>query len=105
MKKLLILVIASLLAPLYGVSSAFAQQTAPTLSEQTLRDTQRSGSLYDQSGGGLNVMQLIHNANLRGNTTFEQFQSRQQENLNEAIETFRKRNSSELKIDFSRLTN
>jgi hypothetical protein len=104
MKKLLLLAIASLLLPLSGVGSASAQ-TAPTLSEQTLKETQRSGSLYDQSGGGLNVMQLIHNANLRGNTTPEQFQSRQQENLNEAVEAFRKRNSSELKIDFSRQAN
>ncbi len=97
MKKTLLFAIALLLAPLQVI----AQPAAPTLSEQTLRETQRSGSLYDQSGGGLNVMQLIHNANLRGNTTPEQFQSRQQENLDEAIEAFRKRNSAELKIDFS----
>jgi len=105
MKKLLLLVIAVCLAPLCAVGSVTAQQTAPTLSEQTLRETQRAGSLYDQSGGGLNVMQLIHNANLRGNTTPEQFQSRQEENLNEAVDAFRKRNSSELKIDLSRQSN
>lgn len=98
MKKILVLsAIATVLFP-------FASSASPNLSDQTLKETQQAGSLYDQ-GGGLNVMQLIHNANLRGQTTPEQFQSRQKESLEEAIESFRKRNNTELKIDFSRQSN
>jgi hypothetical protein len=98
MKKILVLsAIATVLFP-------FASSASPNLSDQTLKETQQAGSLYDQ-GGGLSVMQLIHNANLRGQTTPEQFQSRQKESLDEAIESFRKRNNTELKIDFSRQSN
>lgn len=84
--------------------ATFAQPPAPTLSEQTLRDADRdrgsSRSLYDQ-GGGFNVMQLLHNANLKGNSTPEQFQQRQDESLNDAVNSFRRQRPSELKIDFS----
>jgi hypothetical protein len=89
---------------LIGVSETLAQPSAPTLSEQTLRDAEKergaSRSLYDQ-GGGFNVIQLIHNANLRGNTTPEQFQQRQNESLDEAINALRRQRSGELNVDFS----
>ncbi|MFN3926686.1 MAG: hypothetical protein ACK4QL_05045 [Pseudanabaenaceae cyanobacterium] len=81
---------------------ALAQSTASTLSEQTLRETDRRSGMYDQSGGGLNVMQLIHNANLRGNTTPEEFNRRQSESLDEAVEAFRKRRTTEVKLEFNR---
>jgi hypothetical protein len=97
--------IALLLPSLFvGVNEILAQPPAPTLSEQTLRDADRdrgsSRSLYDQ-GGGFNVIQLIHNANLRGNTTPEQFQQRQDESLDSAIDSLRRQRSSELNINFS----
>jgi lipopolysaccharide export LptBFGC system permease protein LptF len=105
MKTYLVLLVSIASVGLGQIPQVIAQQTAPTLSEQTLRDTERSrgasGSLYDQSGGGLNVMQLIHNANLRGNTTEQEFRNRQNENLDSAVDSFRKQRNSEIKIEFT----
>jgi|GEM_PF-615946 len=81
-------------------SQAFSQvNTAPTLSEQTLRDAQQQErSPMSIGGSNLNIMQLINNINLAGGKSPEQFRSEQSESLNEAVDNFRKQQRREIKI-------
>jgi hypothetical protein len=89
-----------LLIALLGSSSLFAvcsfsasAQTVPTTSttpsQQALQETQDSRSLYSVGNSNLNVMQLIHNANLLNGRSPEQFNSDQAESFNEAVQQFR----------------
>lgn len=73
-------------------SQALSQvNTAPTLSEQTLRDAQQQErSPMSVGGSNLNIMQLINNINLAGGKSPEQFRSEQSESLNEAVNKDRK---------------
>lgn len=98
--KFTVLCLGGLTASLGLAYPAVAQQTAPTLSEQTLRESNQNRSIYEQ-GGGLNIMQLIHNANLRGNTTSEEFRSRQNETIDSAVEAFRKRRQNPVQIQIA----
>jgi hypothetical protein len=68
-------------------------QTVPTTSitpaQQALQDTQDTRSLYSVGNSNLNVMQLIHNANLLNGRSSEQFNNDQAESLNDAVKNFR----------------
>ena len=81
-------------------SQALSQvNTAPTLSEQTLRDAQQQErSPLSVGGSNLNIMQLINNINLAGGKSPEQFQAEQSESLNEAVNTYREQQRREIKI-------
>ncbi|PZU95824.1 MAG: hypothetical protein DCE90_11775 [Pseudanabaena sp.] len=81
-------------------SSAIAQvNTAPTLSEQTLREAQQQerGSL-SVGGSNVNLLQLINQINLAGGRSPEQFSKDQNESFDEAVSTFRKQQQREIKI-------
>jgi hypothetical protein len=72
--------------------SAVAQTvptTSTTPSQQAIQETQDSRSLYSVGNSNLNVMQLIHNANLLNGRSSEQFNSDQSESFNDAVKNFR----------------
>jgi hypothetical protein len=72
--------------------SAVAQTvttTQTTQSQQALQETQDSRSLYSAGNSNLNVMQLIHNANLLNGRSPEQFNNDQAESMNDAVLQFR----------------
>ncbi len=90
-KFLIALLGSSALLAASGLSAA--AQTAPTTSttpaQQALQETQDTRSLYSVGNSNLNVMQLIHNANLLNGRSPEQFNSDQAESFNDAVKNFR----------------
>ena len=91
-RKLLIALLgSSALLAASGLSAV--AQTVPTTSttpaQQALQETQDSRSLYSVGNSNLNVMQLIHNANLLNGRSSEQFNNDQAESLNDAVKNFR----------------
>jgi hypothetical protein len=90
-KFLIALLGSSALLAISGLSAV--AQTVPTTSttpaQQALQETQDSRSLYSVGNSNLNVMQLIHNANLLNGRSSEQFNSDQAESLNDAVNNFR----------------
>ncbi len=94
-------------AAIFIPTGAIAQiNNAPTLSEQTLRDTQQQekGAL-SVGGSNLNLLQLINNINLAGGKSPEQFRANQAESLDEAVSTFRDKQRREIKISIPTTTN
>ena len=85
---------------MFAASGAIAQiNTAPTLSEQTLRDSQQQEkSPLSVGGGNLNILQLINNLNLANNKSPEQFRASQDESLDETISTYMNQQRREVKI-------
>jgi hypothetical protein len=81
-------------------AEAIAQvNSAPTLSEQTLRDArQQEQSPLSIGGSNLNIMQLINNINLAGGKSPEQFSSEQSESLDDAVQNFRNQQRRDIKI-------
>jgi len=79
---------------------------APTLSEQTLRDTQQQerGAL-SVGGSNLNLLQLINNINLAGGKSPEQFRANQAESLDDAVSNYRDQQRREIKISIPTTTN
>jgi hypothetical protein len=62
------------------------------LSQQTLNEfsrTNRSNYSIDGSDSGLNFTDIIHNHNLFGGTTPDQFRSKNSKSINSTIEEFR----------------
>lgn len=81
-------------------TGAIAQiNTAPTLSEQTLRETQQQerGSL-GIAGSNVSLLQLINNINLAGGKTPEKFRADQAESFDEAVSNFRNQQRREVKF-------
>ena len=94
-------------AAMFIPTGAIAQvNNAPTLSEQTLRDTQQQerGAL-SVGGSNLNLLQLINNINLAGGKSPEQFRANQAESLDDAVSTFRDQQRREIKISIPTTTN
>ncbi|MEE3716519.1 hypothetical protein V2H45_07160 [Tumidithrix elongata RA019] len=84
-----------------GMGRVEAQTTpgATTLSDQTLKDGQQlGGSAYTITGSNLNLMQLIHNAQLNGGRSSDQFREEQNDSLNSAVEGFKAQRNQELKL-------
>jgi hypothetical protein len=92
--------ISSLALATTSAAVAIAQvNTAPTLSEQTLRDSQQQEkSPLSVGGGNLNILQIINNLNLSGGRSPEQFRANQEESLDETITNFRSQQRREVKI-------
>ena len=90
-KFLIILLGSSALLAASGLSAV--AQTVPTTSitpsQQALQETQGSQSLYSAGNSNLNVMQLIHNANLLNGRSSEEFNNDQAESFNDAVKNFR----------------
>jgi hypothetical protein len=90
-KFLITLLSSSALLVTSGLSAS--AQTVPTTSttpaQQAIQETQDSRSLYSVGNSNLNVMQLIHNANLLNGRSSEQFNSDQAESFNDAVKNFR----------------
>ncbi len=105
-KKLLGIAISSSALCLFTVSGALAQNSDTTdartpLSQQALRELQDSRSLYSTGSNGLNVMQLIHNANLTGGKSTTEFSTEQSEALNDAAKEFRQQQRQKLGLPTS----
>ncbi|CAN1213022.1 hypothetical protein TUMEXPCC7403_22655 [Tumidithrix helvetica PCC 7403] len=83
-----------------GVGRVAAQTTgATTLSDQTLKDNQQAGgSPYTITGSNLNIMQLIHNSQLNGGRSSDQFREQQNDSINSAVEGFKTQRTQELKL-------
>jgi len=81
-------------------TGAIAQiNTAPTLSEQTLRETQQQerGPL-GIGGSNVSLLQLINSINLAGGKTPEKFRADQAESFDEAVSNFRNQQRREVKF-------
>ncbi|NJK35636.1 MAG: hypothetical protein HC919_12160 [Oscillatoriales cyanobacterium SM2_2_1] len=77
---------------LTAAGAAHAQiSNAPTLSEQTLRESQqtRGASPFGIGNGDLTLTDLIHRANFSSGRSADQVNRQQTESLNDAVETFR----------------
>jgi hypothetical protein len=81
----------SVLVAASGLSAAAqtVTTTQTTQSQQALQETQDSRTIYSVGNSNLNVMQLIHNANLLNGRSPEQFNNDQTESLNEVVLQFR----------------
>jgi len=88
-------------------TSAIAQiNTAPTLSEQTLRDTQQQEKDPLSIGGSnLNLLQLINSINLAGGKSPEKFSADQSESLDEAVSTFKNQQRRDIKLSIPSTSN
>jgi hypothetical protein len=83
---------------LTAAGAAHAQvNSAPTLSEQTLRESQqtRGSSPFSIGNGDLTLTDLIHRANLSNGQSADQVNRKQSESLNEAVEAFRSQRNSQ----------
>jgi hypothetical protein len=81
------------------VSAQTITNGAASLSDQTLKEAQQSGgSPYTINGSNLNFMQLIHNATLNGGRSPQQYQERQSDSLNSAVEGYKSQRTQELKL-------
>ncbi|MFN9606903.1 MAG: hypothetical protein ACK571_01345 [Pseudanabaena sp.] len=85
---------------IFTVAGAIAQvNTAPTLSEQTLREAQQQekGSM-NIGGSNLNLLQLMNSINLAGGKSPEQFRASQGEALDDAVSNFKNQQRREVKF-------
>ena len=87
-------------AAMFAATGAIAQvNTASTLSEQALRDSQQQEkSPLSVGGSNLNILQLINNLNLANNKSPEQFRASQDESLDETISNYMNQQRREVKI-------
>ena len=93
-------IVAATLSATTIASGAIAQvNTAPTLSEQTLREAQQQEkSSLSIGGSNLNILQLINNINLANGKSPEKFRADQAESLEDAVTNFRNQQRREIKI-------
>ncbi|WP_055075178.1 hypothetical protein [Pseudanabaena sp. 'Roaring Creek'] len=87
-------------ASMIGAAGAIAQiNNAPTLAEQTLRDSQQQErSSLSIGGSNVNLLQLMNSINLAGGKSPEQFRASQSESFDEAVSTFRNQQKRDVQI-------
>jgi len=99
--KLIVATFATLVTICGLASGAMAQTTSTPLSQQSLQEFQQNNQSSNPLGGGngLNILQLIHNANLLNGKSSAELSTSQQESFDAATQEFRLQQRQKLNVN------